>query len=118
LVEAASIIPGARVHPPVRHGDVLSIDAAAGDTVVIIDGAFFHAAAVRHKEILELLARGVRVVGAASMGALRAAELWRYGMIGVGDIFSKYAGGAISQRLPAVVRSIGRYARRGRQGRR
>lgn len=93
--EAASIVPGARIHPPVRHGDVLSIDAAAGDTVVIIDGIFFHAAAVRHKELLELLARGVHVVGASSMGALRGAELQHYGMIGIGAIFRKYADGVI-----------------------
>ena len=95
LAEAASMIQGSIVHPPVRHGDLLSAGASAGDTVVIIDGIFFHAAAVRHKEILELLAHGVRVVGAASMGALRGAELSRYGMIGVGAIFSEYAAGVI-----------------------
>jgi hypothetical protein len=95
FTEAASMVPGATIHPPVRHGDVLSIDAAAGDTVVIIDGIFFQAAAVRHKELLELLTRGVNVVGASSMGALRAAELSHYGMIGIGAIFSKYAEGVI-----------------------
>jgi hypothetical protein len=95
FADAASIIPGASIHPPVRHGDVLRLGAAAGDTVVIIDGTFFHAAAIRHKEILELIARGVTVAGAASMGALRAAELWRYGMIGIGGIFTQYVQGAI-----------------------
>jgi hypothetical protein len=40
--------------------------------------------AVLHKEILWAMDRGVGVSGAASMGALRAAELHWYGMVGVG----------------------------------
>jgi hypothetical protein len=93
--EVLSIVPGANVHPPVRHGDLLRVDVCPGDTVVVIDGVFHAVQAVRHKEILDLLARGIRVVGAASMGALRAAELHRYGMIGVGLIFSEYRDGII-----------------------
>jgi hypothetical protein len=88
--EVLDNVPGAYVHPPVQHGDLLSLGASRGDTVLIIDGVFHHAAATRHKEILDLLASGVHVVGAASMGALRAAELHCYGMIGVGSIFSAY----------------------------
>jgi hypothetical protein len=89
------MLPGATVHPPVRHGDLLRLAAAPGDTVVIIDGVFHAVAAVRHKEILDLLASGVRVLGAASMGALRAAELYPYGMTGIGDIFAAYRDGII-----------------------
>jgi hypothetical protein len=93
--EVRGIIPGATVHRPVRHGDLLRLAAAPGDTVVIIDGVFHAVAAVRHKEILDLLASGVRVLGAASMGALRAAELYPYGMTGIGDIFAAYRDGII-----------------------
>jgi hypothetical protein len=93
--EVLGVIPDADVHPPVRHGDLLRLDAGPGDTVVIIDGVFHNAPAVRHKEILDLLARGVRVVGGASMGALRAAELHAYGMAGVGSIFAAYRDGLI-----------------------
>jgi hypothetical protein len=93
--EVLEIIPGASVHPPVRHGDLLRLAVGPGDTVVIIDGVFHAVAAVRHKEILDLLARGVRVLGAASMGALRAAELYPYGMTGIGDIFAAYRDGII-----------------------
>ncbi|MCI0685908.1 MAG: hypothetical protein L0Y54_01520, partial [Sporichthyaceae bacterium] len=89
------IVPTAVVHPPIRHGDLLRLAPAAGDTVVIIDGLWHQVAPVRHKEILDLLAGGVRVVGAASMGALRAAELDRYGMIGVGRVYQAYASGAV-----------------------
>ena len=59
----------------------------------IVDGYFERVPAVWHKEILWALANGVAVAGAASMGALRAAELAPFGMIGVGRIFEAYARG-------------------------
>lgn len=94
--EARDLIPAAITHPPVRHGDLLALELRPGDTVVIIDGVFHQAPPCRHKEILDLLARGVRVVGAASMGALRAAELESYGMTGIGTIFSAYRDGLLT----------------------
>lgn len=93
--EVVLIVPHAQVHPPVRHGDLLRLDLGPGDTVVVIDGLFHQIAPVRHKEILHLLARGVVVVGSSSMGALRAAELHTFGMIGVGEIFAAYRDGVI-----------------------
>ncbi|AQY20653.1 hypothetical protein T261_08782 [Streptomyces lydicus] len=81
--------------PPVRHGDLFDASIATADTVVIIDGVYHHAPALRHKEIVWTLGRGVRVIGAASIGALRAAELIPCGMLGVGEIFHAYASGAI-----------------------
>ena len=65
-------------------------------TVVLIDGVFGAQRAVWHKEILLLMARGFRVIGAASMGALRAAELAPFGMIGCGAVFAAYASGRIT----------------------
>jgi TfuA protein len=38
---------------------------------------------------------GVKFIGASSMGALRAAELSRYGAIGCGSIFEAYSSGKI-----------------------
>lgn len=81
--------------PPVRHGDLFDSGIAKADTVVIIDGLYHHAPALRHKEIVWALGRGVRVIGAASIGALRAAELAPCGMLGVGEIFHAYASGVI-----------------------
>jgi hypothetical protein len=52
-------------------------------------------AAVWHKEILLALERGIAVWGAASMGALRAAELAPFGMLGVGTIYRAYARGSL-----------------------
>ncbi len=83
-------------HAPARAGDMLVLEAAPGDRVVLIDGLFDAWPAVRHKELLILLAREVAVIGAASMGALRAAELSAFGMSGVGDIFRAYADGRLT----------------------
>lgn len=93
--EVRTIRPDAVVHPPVEHGDLLALPASSGDVVVIIDGYYHQRAPVRHKEVLYLIDRGVTVIGCASMGALRAAELWPCGMIGYGRIFSMYVDGTI-----------------------
>ena len=80
---------------PAIAGDALTLLAAPPDAVVLIDGLFDEAPAIRHKEILELIAAGVAVIGGASMGALRAAELHPFGMIGVGAIFRAYVAGRL-----------------------
>lgn len=87
--------PDVRVLPPARHGDLFDTAIEGGDTVVLIDGVFHQAPALRHKEILAVMGRGVRVIGAASIGALRAAELAPYGMFGVGSVYTAYASGEI-----------------------
>ncbi|MFB7500144.1 TfuA-like protein [Streptomyces sp. NPDC056161] len=89
------VLPGAVTHSPVRHGDLMRLGTGPGDTVLIIDGLWHQSAPVRHKEILALLADGVTVVGAASMGALRAAELAPHGMIGIGRIFEDFRSGVL-----------------------
>lgn len=81
--------------PPAEAGDLLRLRAAAGDIVCLIDGYFDHRPAVRHKELLLLLSRGVVVLGASSIGALRAAEMDSLGMIGVGAIYRAYASGQL-----------------------
>ncbi|MFI1768985.1 TfuA-like protein [Streptomyces sp. NPDC020800] len=78
-----------------RHGDLFAAEIDSGDTVVIIDGVYHQAPALRHKEILAAMGRGVRVIGAASIGALRAAELAPFGMVGVGRVYAAYAQGDI-----------------------
>ncbi|MET0132682.1 MAG: TfuA-like protein [Kibdelosporangium sp.] len=80
--------------PPVRRGDVYRLVADGRPLVIgIVDGLFDTVPAVVHKEILFAISRGVRVLGAASMGALRAAELWQFGMEGVGRVFEQYRSG-------------------------
>jgi hypothetical protein len=93
--QVAALLPEATILPPVRHGDLLGLGCGRGDRVLVIDGVFHQTASVRHREILHLLSRGVTVAGASSMGALRAAELHRYGMRGYGQIFRMYRDGIV-----------------------
>jgi hypothetical protein len=88
--QAAGVLD-ATFHPPVAQGDIVRIVSRDNPhTLVLIDGVFAKAPAVRHKEILWAMARGCAVFGAASMGALRAAELAPYGMVGHGLIYRWY----------------------------
>jgi hypothetical protein len=90
----ASTMLKARFLPPVRRGDLPQLPSSV-KMVGIIDGVFLSEAAVGHREIIDLLKRGITVVGGGSMGALRAAELQDLGMIGVGQIFEMYRDGII-----------------------
>lgn len=85
--------PNFLVKPPVEHGDLYSSSLADGDLVVILDGLYHHHLAIRHKEIMDAMSRGVGVIGAASIGALRAVELSSFGMIGVGEVYKWYQEG-------------------------
>lgn len=82
--------------PPARMGDVFRA-VERGETLIgLIDGLFEQTPAVWHKEVLYAIDRGVAVIGGSSMGALRAAELHSFGMVGVGRIFDDYASGALN----------------------
>jgi hypothetical protein len=92
--EARAIWPDAVYMPPVRQGDVYRVvTRLRPDAIGIVDGYFAHVPSVWHKEILYALAEGIPVYGSASMGALRAAELAQFGMVGVGAIFEAYRTG-------------------------
>ncbi|RFB90848.1 antibiotic resistance protein [Rhizobium leguminosarum bv. trifolii] len=96
LPDAASLA-GEAIHvlPPAMQGDVLAQVEQGANVVGLIDGGFEYAAPVWHKEILHALSLGVAVFGAASMGALRAAECHPFGMIGLGRIFEDYRTGRL-----------------------
>jgi hypothetical protein len=94
--EVRARVPAATVLPPAAVGDILRATRMRGiRRIAIIDGYFERMAAVWHKEILVALERNIAVYGAASMGALRAAELAPFGMIGVGTIYRDYARGVL-----------------------
>jgi hypothetical protein len=94
--EALHRLPGATVLPPAAVGDVLrAARSRSVARIAIIDGYFERMAAIWHKEILLALERGIAVYGASSMGALRAAELAPFGMVGVGTIYRDYARGVL-----------------------
>lgn len=90
-LDQARAILDATYLPPVQQGDLLRLLEAKPRYVGIIDGYFETVPAVWHKEILLAMREGVHVFGAASMGALRAAELQSFGMTGVGKIFQWFS---------------------------
>ena len=85
----------AEYRPPAAHGDVLRVALRRPKAIGLVDGVFERVPAVWHKEILFALSEGVHVYGAASMGALRAAELDAFGMRGVGTVYRAYADGVL-----------------------
>ena len=92
--DQARALLGGTVLPPARQGDIWrAVRAHHPVAIGLIDGVFFHQPAVWHREILWALAQGVHVFGAASMGALRAAELAPFGMRGVGRVFEAFRDG-------------------------
>jgi hypothetical protein len=80
---------------PAAAGDMLAAAPQEPATLVLIDGLFGVHRAPWHKEILALMAAGHRVIGAASMGALRHAELWLWGMEGAGVVARAYRRGVL-----------------------
>jgi hypothetical protein len=94
--EVTRRVPDATVMPPAAVGDILRATRKRGvRRIAIVDGYFERMAAVWHKEVLVAIGKGIAVWGAASMGALRAAELAPFGMIGVGSIYRDYARGVL-----------------------
>jgi hypothetical protein len=92
----AALLPAATALPPICQGQLLSAAERYGPAAVaIIDGEFAQSLSVWHKEILFVLGQGVRVFGASSMGALRAAECDVYGMVGVGQVYEWYRDGVL-----------------------
>ncbi|MDQ1276003.1 MAG: TfuA protein [Euryarchaeota archaeon] len=93
--EDAKKILMANYQPPVRRFQLEKFVQQGYKVMGIIDGIFFDRAAVGHREIISALNAGVKVVGGASMGALRASELDTHGMIGVGIVYEWYRDGVI-----------------------
>jgi hypothetical protein len=92
--EAASIF-NADYRGPAAMGDVTRAAFENPAAIVLIDGIFESGPSVWHKEILWALSKGIAVIGASSMGALRAAELCNSGMVGFGQVFEDFRSGRL-----------------------
>lgn len=92
--DAGALYPDITILPPARQGDLLRSVLAGANVIGLVDGYFEYVPSVWHKEILYALSKGCQVLGAASMGALRAAECAPFGMIPVGTIAHEYLDGA------------------------
>lgn len=93
-IEAAALA-GVHCRGPARQGDILRAVLDGATAIGLVDGLFGDVASVWHKEILFALDQGVTLMGAASLGALRAAECAAFGMIGIGEIYRGYATGVL-----------------------
>ena len=81
---------------PIKRGDLGHDMKENPDIIGIIDGVFHQNSSVGHKEILNVLNKGITVVGASSMGALRASEMDSLGMVGIGYVYEQYATGKVA----------------------
>ena len=98
--EKARKIFDADYRAPARKGDFLRL-AADFDVVEMavgfIDGVFLQDYPPTPIEVYHLARKnGVLLAGAASLGALRAVELEKFGMIGIGKIFQLYKTGKLN----------------------
>ena len=99
--EKARKIFDADYRPPARKGDFLRLAAADFDVVEMaigfVDGVFLQDYPPTPIEVYHLARKnGVLLVGAASLGALRAVELEKFGMVGIGKIFQLYKTGKVN----------------------
>ncbi|HYP43534.1 MAG TPA: TfuA-like protein [Candidatus Nitrosocosmicus sp.] len=95
-IEKAKGILDADYRLPAKKGDILKLIPTSVKTVGIIDGYFLQDYPPTPIEVYNLLRkRGVRVFGSSSLGALRAVELKKFGMVGIGKIFELFSKGII-----------------------
>ena len=96
LPPPTSPIAGIEWRPPVRQGDLYLAALSRPAIIGVADGYFEIMPTVWHKEILWAMAQGIHVYGAASIGALRAAELTDFGMKGIGHIYRQFHTGRLT----------------------
>jgi hypothetical protein len=89
-------LPAIIVRGPAARGDVARAALEGANAIGIVDGVFEDTMSVWHKEILFALFSGIAVGGAASMGALRAAECAAFGMVGIGSVCKRYQTGDLT----------------------
>lgn len=81
------VLPNALVVPPVKRGDLYRFRLLDFSVFIILDGVFSNLLAVSPREVVDVLHDGASVIGASSMGALRAADCGPAGAVGHGRIF-------------------------------
>lgn len=97
--EKAIKILDADYRDPAKKGDflMLSQDSDEKKYVGFIDGVFLHDYPPSPIEVYHLATRkNIELIGASSLGALRAVELEKFGMKGIGKIFQLYKNGIIN----------------------
>lgn len=95
--EKAKKIFDADYRPPAKKGDFMRLAADPNIRMVgFVDGVFLQDYPPTPIEVYQLARKqGVLLAGAASLGALRAVELEKFGMVGIGKIFQLYKSGKV-----------------------
>jgi hypothetical protein len=97
--EDASRILDADYRDPAKKGDFLRLSQTLDEKkyVGFIDGVFLHDYPPSPIEVYHLATRkNIELIGASSLGALRAVELEKFGMKGIGKIFQLFKRGIIN----------------------
>jgi hypothetical protein len=94
--EILSILPDAIIRPPAKRGDLYAYRILRHELFLVLDGAFGNILAISPREVVDVVRDGAVVVGASSMGALRAADCLPAGVHGVGIIFRLFKERVIS----------------------
>lgn len=81
--------------PPAKRGDFRQFCTGEYTAVVLIDGEMIYGAPPSPQELLDVMASGVRLYGAASLGALRGVELRDYGFNASGWVYEEYLSGRV-----------------------
>ena len=89
-------LPNAQLMPPASRGDLYRDRLLGFGVFLLIDGVFLQELATSPREIVDVLRDGATVIGASSMGAIRAAECWPAGMRGVGAIYRMFRRGILT----------------------
>ena len=94
--QVQKLVPDALVLAPAEQGDLDFAARQLGAEVIgFIDGVHRNKLPVWHSECLSVLESGVRLLGASSMGALRAVECAPWGAEPFGEVANWYASGKI-----------------------
>ncbi len=93
--DVARWLPYGLIRPPVTRGDLYRDRMLRYSLFIVLDGVFLQNQAVPPREVVDVLRDGATIIGASSMGALRAAECWPAGMIGAGSIYWRFRRGVL-----------------------
>ena len=91
-INKAKKIIDADFKPPAKKGDFINLNLLAERRdIVLIDGVFLQEYPPSPIEVFQVINnKNFKVYGAASIGALHAVELEKYGMKGIGKIFGLF----------------------------
>ncbi len=106
--EIKELLPEATVFGPATQGDVDFAATLGFQVIGLIDGVHTQKLPVWHKEILHVLANGSRLIGAGSMGALRAVECEPWGSEPLGEVARWFQEGMIEADDEVCVSHLGK----------